>query len=76
MAVHKKKKPTTKELIGTIAALAIQIDQLRSHVFNGDKALDEYMKMKGDKEDFIKYLEENYKEPEKDDTDKEKTEDK
>tara|TARA_A100001515_G_C4406443_1_gene155616 strand:+ start:86 stop:307 length:222 start_codon:yes stop_codon:yes gene_type:complete len=61
MAINKKKKPTAKELISTMAAIAVQLEQLKQHVFNGDKALDEYMKMKGDKEAFIKYLEENYK---------------
>ena len=76
MAINKKKRPTTRELIGTIAAIAVQLEQLKHHVFNGDKALDEYMKMKGDKDDFIKYLEKNYKEPEKDDQDNKKTKDK
>ena len=49
-----------------IGALMMQLEQLKSHVFNGDKALDEYIKMKGDKEDFVKFLEENYKEDDKD----------
>ena len=38
----------------------------KQHVFNGDRALDEYMKMKGDKEAFVKYLEENYKDNDQD----------
>tara|TARA_A100001391_G_C5015674_1_gene264375 strand:+ start:885 stop:1106 length:222 start_codon:yes stop_codon:yes gene_type:complete len=66
MAINKKKKPTAKELISTMAAIAVQLEQLKQHVFNGDKALDEYMKMKGDKEAFIKYLEENYKDNDQD----------
>lgn len=53
-----------------VAALAMQVERLQLHVMNGDKALDEYMKMKGDKEDFVKYLEENYK----DDKDSKKAE--
>lgn len=73
--IHKKKKPTTKEIGKHVGMLMIQLEQLKQHVFNGDRALDEYMKMKGDKEDFVKFLEKNYKEPEND-TDKEKTEDK
>ena len=73
MAINKKKKPTAKELISTMAAIAVQLEQLKQHVFNGDKALDEYMKMKGDKEAFIKYLEENYKD---NDQDNKKTKDK
>ena len=76
MAINKKKKPTAKELISTMAAIAVQLEQLKQHVFNGDRALDEYMKMKGDKDDFVKYLEENYKEPEKDDQDNKKVKDK
>ncbi len=76
MAINKKKKPTAKELISTMAAIAVQLEQLKQHVFNGDRALDEYMKMKGDKDDFIKYLEENYKEPEEDDKHNKETKDK
>ena len=73
MAINKKKKPTAKEMISTMAAIAVQLEQLKQHVFNGDRALDEYMKMKGDKEDFIKYLEKNYKD---NDQDKKETKDK
>ena len=54
-----------------IGAIVMQLEQLKAHVFNGDKALDEYIKMKDDKEEFVKYLEKNYSE---DDKDKEKTE--
>jgi hypothetical protein len=53
----------------------MQIEQLRMHVFNGDRALDEYMKMKGDKDEFQKYLAEKYK-PEEDDKDNEETKEK
>jgi len=70
--IQKKKKPTLKELIVAIAGLTLQVEQLKQHVFNGDKALDEYIKMKGDKEDFVKFLENNYG----DDKDNKKTEDK
>ena len=68
-----KKKPTSKEIIGMLTAIAIQLEQLKMQVYNGDKALDEYMDMKGDKEDFIKFLEKKYP---IDDKDKEKTESK
>lgn len=72
MAMPKNKnKPTIKQLAGMIGALVMQLEQLKLHVFNGDKALDEYIKMKDDKEEFVKYLEKNYSE---DDKDKEKTE--
>tara|TARA_R100000664_G_C2758678_1_gene147794 strand:- start:1788 stop:2018 length:231 start_codon:yes stop_codon:yes gene_type:complete len=76
MAINKKKKPTAKELISTMAAIAVQLEQLKQHVFNGDRALDEYIKMKGDKDDFVKYLEKNYKEPKKDDQDNKEAKDK
>tara|TARA_R100000808_G_C2155217_1_gene167118 strand:+ start:3185 stop:3409 length:225 start_codon:yes stop_codon:yes gene_type:complete len=66
----KSKKPTNKELVGMLTALAIQVERIQMHMLNGDKALDEYMKMKGDKEKFVKYLEENYK----DDKDSKKAE--
>ena len=56
-----------------IGAIVMQLEQLKAHVFNGDKALDEYIKMKDDKENFVKYLEKNYSE---DDKDKKKTESK
>ena len=53
--------------------LFVAVEQLRLQIYNGDLALDEYMKMKDDKEAFIKYLEEKYP---KDDQDKEKTKEK
>lgn len=56
-----------------LTAIAIQLEQLKMQVYNGDKALDEYMDMKGDKEDFIKFLEKKYP---LDDKDNKKTEDK
>jgi len=56
-----------------IGAIMMQIEGLKMQVFNGDKALDEYMDMHGDKEDFIKFLEKKYP---IDDKDNEKTEDK
>ena len=65
------KKPTIKEIAGMIGALMVQLEQLKLQVYNGDKALDEYMDMKGDKEDFIKFLEKKYP---LDDKDNEKTE--
>lgn len=73
MIPKQKKKPTTKELMGMLTAVAIQLEQLKMQVYNGDKALDEYMDMKGDKEDFIKFLEKKYP---LDDKDNKKTEDK
>ncbi len=59
--------------MGMLTAIAIQLEQLKMQVYNGDKALDEYMEMNGDKEDFVKYLEKKYP---LDDKDNEKTESK
>lgn len=72
VAIQKnKKKPTNKEIMGMLTAIAIQLEQLKMQVYNGDKALDEYMNMKGDKEDFVKFLEKKYP---LDDKDNKKTE--
>jgi|TARA_R100000234_G_C4990081_1_gene175100 hypothetical protein len=67
------KKPSIKEMAGMIGALMVQLEQLKLQVFNGDRALDEYMDMKGDKEDFLKFLEKKYP---LDDKDNKKTESK
>ena len=67
----KTKKPSIKEIAKLMGSLIFQLEQLKLQVYNGDKALDEYMDMKGDKEDFIKFLEKKYP---LDDKDKEKTE--
>ena len=75
MAIPKKSKPGIKQVVKDLGNVVFQLEQLRMHVFNGDRALDEYMKMKDDKEDFQKYLEEKYK-PEEDDKDNKETEDK
>ena len=53
----KTKKPSIKEIAKLMGSLIFQLEQLKLQVYNGDKALDEYMDMKGDKEDFIKFLE-------------------
>ena len=67
----KTKKPSIKEIAKLMGSLIFQLEQLKLQVYNGDKALDEYMDMKGDKEEFIKFLEKKYP---LDDKDKEKTE--
>ena len=66
MAKKARTKLTYKEMIRIIMMQKQELEQLRAHVFNGDRALDEYIKMKGDKEEFVKFLEKNYKEPEDD----------
>ena len=69
----KTKKPSIKEIAKLMGSLIFQLEQLKLQVYNGDKALDEYMDMKGDKEDFVKFLEKKYP---LDDKDKKKTESK
>ncbi len=71
--IQKKQKPTLKRVVRMVEDLFVAVEQLRLQIYNGDLALDEYMKMKDDKEAFIKYLEEKYP---KDDQDKEKTKEK
>jgi|TARA_B100000214_G_C23758586_1_gene531135 hypothetical protein len=71
--IQKKQKPTLKRVVRMVEDLFVAVEQLRLQIYNGDLALDEYMKMKDDKEAFIKYLEEKYP---KDDKDKEKTKEK
>lgn len=68
---QKKDKPTLKEVIRLVGTLAVQIEQLKMQIWNGDRALDLYLEMKGDKEDFKKFLEEKFP---LDDKDSKKTE--
>ena len=71
--IQKKQKPTLKRVVRMVEDLFVAVEQLRLQIYNGDLALDEYMKMKDDKQAFIKYLKEKYP---KDDKDKEKTKEK
>ena len=73
MAISKKNKPSLKEIVRLIGTLAVQIEQLKMQVWNGDRALDLYLEMKEDKEKFKKFLEKKYP---LDDKDSKKTEDK
>jgi len=57
---QKKDKPTLKEVIRLVGTLAVQIEQLKMQIWNGDRALDLYLEMKGDKEDFKKFLEKKF----------------
>ena len=70
---QKKDKPTLKEVVRLVGTLAVQIEQLKMQIWNGDRALDLYLEMKGDKEDFKKFLEEKFP---VDDKDSKKTEEK
>ena len=57
---QKKDKPTLKEVVRLVGTLAVQIEQLKMQIWNGDRALDLYLEMKGDKEDFKKFLEKKF----------------
>ena len=56
---QKKDKPTLKEVVRLVGTLAVQIEQLKMQIWNGDRALDLYLEMKGDKEDFKKFWKKN-----------------
>jgi len=66
MALRKQKKPTNKEILRMIRTILQQMEYLTLQVFNGDKALDLYVEMKGDKEKFIKFLQDKQKERDQD----------
>ena len=61
MARIAKKKLTKKDLLKIINIIGIQMENLTMQVFNGDQALDMYIEMKGEKEEFIKFLQEKMK---------------
>ena len=71
---NKKKKPTNKDIIQALSSITMALEALQYHVQQGDKALDQYIIMKGDKETFIEYLIDKA-ELAKDDKDTKKTED-
>lgn len=61
-----KKKLTYKEIMGMLILIQQQINQIKQHLIISDRALDEYVKMNGQKEEFMKHLEEKYQEDDKD----------
>jgi hypothetical protein len=77
--VKPKKKLTNKEMMGMIQGLAMEIGQLKNHIFTCDMLIDDYITFKEDAEPFKAYLKEKY-EPKEEDAetidDHEKTEDK
>ena len=72
MARAKKKKLTKKDLLKLINIMGAQMQNLTIQVFNGDQALDMYIEMKGEKDEFIKFLQEK----QKNDQDKQETKEK
>tara|TARA_R100000742_G_C4276268_1_gene97223 strand:- start:1284 stop:1505 length:222 start_codon:yes stop_codon:yes gene_type:complete len=73
MAISKKKKPTKSEMLQMIGTLALQVERMKMDLWNSDQALNLYLDMKGDKENFKKFLEEKFP---LDDKDSKKTEEK
>ena len=73
MAISKKKKPTKSEMLQMIGTLALQVERMKMNLWNSDQALNLYLDMKGDKENFKKFLEEKFP---LDDKDSKKTEEK
>ena len=61
-----KKKLTYKEIMGMLILIQQQINQIKQHLIISDRALDEYVKMNGQKEEFMKHLKEKYQEDDKD----------
>lgn len=77
MAISKKKKPTSKEMIRTINALGMEIQMVRMEVENAKKVQDMYIHFKKDEKKFLEWMKKELKlddKPNGDDT--EKTEDK
>ena len=61
MAKKAKPKVTKKDLLKLLSIMKIQMENLTMQVFNGDRALDMYIEMKGEKDEFIKFLQEKMK---------------
>tara|TARA_R110002012_G_scaffold261796_1_gene443865 strand:+ start:1451 stop:1690 length:240 start_codon:yes stop_codon:yes gene_type:complete len=79
MAVKKKAKLTYKEMMSTIQSLAMEIGQMKQHVYTADMLTDDYITFKEDTESFKEYLKEKYEKKEEelqDDANHEKAEDK
>ena len=72
MAKRKQKKPTIKELMNIIRLILSELKILTMQVFNGDKALDLYIEMKGEKDEFIKFLSEHKEKNDKNNKEAEK----
>ena len=55
-----KSKLTYAEIMQIVMSMGMQLEKISKAVIMNEKALDEYVKFKEDKKDFIKYLEKNY----------------
>lgn len=55
-----KSKLTYAEIMQIVMSMGMQLEKISKAVIMNEKALDEYVKFKEDKKDFIAYLEKNY----------------
>jgi len=79
MSTKKRTKLTYKEMMATIQSLAMEIGQMKQHVYTADMLTDDYITFKEDTEEFKDYLKNKYDKKEeeiKDDANHEKAEDK
>ena len=61
-----KKKPTNKEMANAIVEINNRVNEIANVIYNLDNVVGMYIRMKGDLEDFNKYLEQKAKEMEDD----------
>ena len=61
-----KKKPTNKEMANAIVEINNRVNEIANVMYNLDNVVGMYIRMKGDLEDFNKYLEQKAKEMEDD----------
>ena len=64
--VKPKKKLTNKEMMAMIQGLAMEIGQLKNHIFTCDMLIDDYITFKEDADPFKEYLKEKYEPKEED----------
>jgi len=57
-----KKKPTNKEMANAIVEINNRVNEIANVIYNLDNVVGMYIRMKGDLEDFNKYLEQKAKE--------------
>jgi len=57
-----KKKPTNKEMANAIVEINNRVNEVANVMYNLDNVVGMYIRMKGDLEDFNKYLEQKAKE--------------
>jgi len=79
MSTKKRTKLTYKEMMATIQSLAMEIGQMKQHIYTADMLTDDYITFKEDTEEFKDYLKNKYDKKEeeiRDDANHEKAEDK